>query len=120
MFYMNIGNVPLFILSLMHYLIYEGILRKSSRFTLNSKKSRSFHFEFLENVFVPLRVMSLCMYMNNSKKQYDHIQVEYSWLIHSVQSIGVAVQFCLSYSGGKIVGSTNTIVCMSSECTLQL
>ena len=68
MFYMNIGNVPLFILSLMHYLIYEGILRKSSRFTLNSKKNRSFHFEFLENVFVPLRVMSLCMYMNNSNK----------------------------------------------------
>ena len=28
MFYMNIGNVPLFILSLMHQLNYEGIARK--------------------------------------------------------------------------------------------
>ena len=29
----------------------------------------------------------LCMNMNNSKKKYGHIQVDDSWLIHSVQSM---------------------------------
>ena len=33
---------------------------------------------------------------------------------------GVAVKICQTHSGGKLFGSTNMILCMSSECTLQL
>ena len=33
---------------------------------------------------------------------------------------GVAVDIRLPNSGGKVFGSTNMILCMSSECILQL
>ena len=53
--------------------------------------------DFIRNVRANIRVISPCMKDNEVYKE-----------------------MCQPHSGGKLFGSANMILCMSSECTLQL
>ena len=76
---MNKGDVPLFILSLMHQLIREGITSKRCRYVL--------YFSRTTLSYVPLH------WYNEANKTTTILSV---------------------------FGNTAMILCMSSECTLQL
>jgi hypothetical protein len=74
-------------------------------------------FECPRNADVPLSVVSLCIDIMNEKEIWSP-RLTTASIYTGLKYLWFALVVCLPYSGGKVFGSTNKILCMSSECSI--